>query len=78
MEQRNFSKNKKDWTDTETVSKWSGVEEIWSTSGDWDWAIKLDSAHSTPDKTEDIVAKLRSTDWVANTESRRWREVYSK
>ncbi len=73
-----FLKTQKEWTDTDTVSKWSGVEKIWSTSGDWDWCIKLDKDHSTPEKTEALVAKLRSTDWVANTESSWWREVYSK
>ena len=73
-----FIKTKKEWTDTDTVSKWSGVEKIWSTSGDWDWCIKMDKAHSNPDQTEELVARLRSTDWVANTESTWWREVYSK
>lgn len=72
-----FVKTKGSWTDTEQVSKWGGVKNIWSTSGDWDWCIKLDQSHSTPAKTEEIVSKLRNSDWVANTESSWWREVHS-
>lgn len=73
-----FLKTKKDWTDTDTVAKWPEVEEIWSTSGDWDWCIKLDKKSSTPEKTEEIVSKLRKTDWVAESKSNWWREVFSK
>ncbi|KTD34558.1 hypothetical protein E3983_02915 [Legionella israelensis] len=73
-----FLKTQKDWTDTDNVSKWPGVKEIWSTSGEWDWCIKLDKDHSSPEQTEKFVAKLRQADWVADTESNWWREVYSK
>lgn len=73
-----FLKTKGSWSDTESVSKWSGVKNIWSTSGDWDWCIKLDKDHSSPEKTEAFVAKLRDAEWVANTESNWWREVYTK
>ena len=73
-----FLKTKGSWTDTENVKQWAGVKEIWSTSGDWDWAIKLDKNHSTPEKTEEFVSKLRDAEWVANTESNWWREVYAK
>lgn len=73
-----FVKTNGSWTDTDGVSNWPGVNKIWSTSGDWDWCIKLDEEHSNPEKTEAFVANLRQSDWVANTESRWWREVYSK
>lgn len=73
-----FLKTKGSWTDTDNVKQWPGVKEIWSTSGDWDWAIKLDKDYSTPEKTEEFVAKLRDAEWVANTESNWWREVYAK
>ncbi len=69
-------KTQKDWTDTDAVSKWPEVQEIWSSSGDWDWWIKLKPEHSTPQKTEEIVAKLRRQEWVANTQSNWVREVY--
>ena len=73
-----FLKTNGSWTDTDNVAKWPGVHQIWSTSGDWDWRIKLDEQHSTPEKTEEFVSKLRQADWVSNTESKWWREVYSK
>lgn len=63
------------WTDADKVSKWPGIKKIWSTSGDWDWLIQLDKDYSTPEKTEELVSKLRQADWVANTESNWWREV---
>jgi len=73
-----FIKTKKDWTDTDSVKKWQGVENIWSTSGEWDWCIKLDDKHSTPQQTEEVVSKLRQSEWVADSESSWWREVYSR
>lgn len=71
-----FLKTQKDWTDTDIICQWPEVEEIRSTAGDWDWWIKLKREHSTTDKTEEIVSKLRSQDWVSNTKSSWWREVY--
>jgi hypothetical protein len=73
-----FLKTKGSWTDTDNIAKWPGVKSIWSTSGEWDWCIKLDKDHSTPEKTEEFVTKLRKADWVDHTESSWWREVYSK
>jgi hypothetical protein len=73
-----FLKTNGSWTDTDNVAKWPGVHQIWSTSGDWDWCIKLDQDNSSPEKTEQFVSKLRQSEWVANTESSWWREVHSK
>ena len=70
-----FVKTQKSWTDTQAVKSWPGVDTIWSTTGEWDWCIKLDEAHSTPEKTEDFAGKLRDSDWVWDTQSSFWKTV---
>lgn len=69
-----FLKTKKEMPE-QMMAQMMGVKNIWSTSGDWDWCIKLDSAHSTPDKTEMFVSKLRQADWIAETKTSWWKEV---
>lgn len=69
-----FLKTKKEMPE-KMMAKMMGVKNIWSTSGDWDWCIKLDSTHSTPDQTEMFVAKLRQSDWIAETKTSWWKEV---
>lgn len=73
-----FVKTKKDWSDSASFTKMSGVQNIWSTSGDWDWCIRLDSKHSTPEETATFVKKLRKADWVAETKTSWWQEVSMK
>ncbi len=73
-----FVKTQKSWTDTDTIKSWPGVDTIWSTTGEWDWCIKLDENHSTPEKTEEIAGKLRDADWVWDTRSSFWKTVASK
>lgn len=70
-----FLKTKDSWTDTDTVAHWDGVQNIWSTSGEWDWCIKLNPSHSSPEQTEAFVSKLRDTNWVTDTETSWWKEV---
>ena len=72
-----FLKTKNSWSDSDSASiaKMNGVQNIWSTSGDWDWCIKLDSKHSTPEQTAVFVKNLRNSDWVAQTQTSWWKEV---
>lgn len=70
-----FLKTKKSWSDSQSIAKMKGVQSVWSTSGDWDWCIKLDNKHSTPEETADFVNKLRSADWVSDTKTSWWKEV---
>ena len=73
-----FLKTNVSLTDTDEISKWSGVNKIWSTSGEWDWVIKLNEDHSTPEKTEEFVSNIRNIEWIADSSSKWWKEVYSK
>ena len=57
------------------MSKMMGVEKMWSTSGEWDWCIKLDQSHSSPEQTEMFVNQLRMADWVSHTQTSWWKEV---
>lgn len=70
-----FLKTKNAWSDSSAIAKMNGVQSIWSTSGDWDWCIKLDSKHSTPEETAVFVKNLRNADWVAETKTSWWKEV---
>ncbi|KTD75619.1 hypothetical protein [Legionella waltersii] len=70
-----FIKTKNAWSDSASLAKLNGVQNIWSTSGDWDWCVKLDSKHSTPDETSEFVKNLRKADWVADTKTSWWKEV---
>lgn len=70
-----FLKTKNAWSDSQAITKMNGVQSVWSTSGDWDWCIQLDSKHSTPEETAVFVKKLRNSDWVADTNTSWWKEV---
>ncbi|KTD63327.1 hypothetical protein [Legionella shakespearei] len=70
-----FLKTKNAWSDSSSIAKMSGVQSLWSTSGDWDWCIKLDPKHSTPEETAVFVKNLRNADWVAETKTSWWKEV---
>ena len=37
-----FLKTKNAWSDSASIARMNGVQSLWSTSGDWDWCIKLD------------------------------------
>lgn len=68
-----FIKTKSDWSDTKLISKMPGVESLWSVTGEWDWCIKLDSQHSSPEQTETFVKNLRKADWVSQTNTSWWK-----
>lgn len=70
-----FMKTEKSSDDMNQMSKWDGVENMWSTSGDWDWCIKLDMNSSTPEKTEAFVNKMRTGQWATQTKTQWWKEV---
>lgn len=73
-----FLKSNKPWSELSGVSKWDGVEKIWSTTGDWDWCIKLDSKSSTPEKAEAFVSKIRDGKWASETKTHWWKEVSAR
>ncbi|MBA2656929.1 MAG: hypothetical protein H0U70_08065 [Tatlockia sp.] len=70
-----FMKTNKSWDDLNMISKWEGVESMWSTTGDWDWCIKLDSKMSTPEQTQAFVARMREGHWATETRTNWWKEV---
>lgn len=69
-----FIKTKNAWSDSASIAKMNGVQNLWSTTGDWDWCIKLDAKHSTPEETAAFVQTLRKSDWCADTNTSWWRE----
>lgn len=69
-----FLKTKSSWSDSSSLSSMKGVQGLWSTSGPWDWAIELDSSHSTPEETEVFVKNLRKADWVSETSTCWWKK----
>lgn len=73
-----FMKSNKSMSDMNTMAKWDGVEKMWSTSGDWDWCIKLDQKSSTPEKAEAFVARMREGHWATETQTNWWKEVPAK
>lgn len=73
-----FMKSDKSWSDICSMSKWEGVEDMWSTTGEWDWCIKLDSKCSTPEKAEEFVNKMRQGHWAKDTQTHWWKQVDAK
>ena len=71
-------KSDKKWPELSSISKWDGVEQVWSTSGDWDWCVKLDKQSSTPEKAEAFVSKVRDGHWASATKTNWWKEVAAK
>lgn len=73
-----FMKSNKSMPDMNAMIKWDGVESIWSTSGEWDWCVKLDSKSSTPEKTEALVSRMREGHWASETKTSWWKQVAVK
>lgn len=52
------------------IKKWPEVEAVWTTTGTWDWWVKLKPAKETQlDTVEKLVWNLRKKPWVAATET---------
>ena len=73
-----FMRSNKPMADMNAMAKWDGVESIWSTTGDWDWCVKLDSKSSSPEKAEAMVAKIREGHWASETKTSWWKEISAK
>lgn len=70
-----FMKSNKPMKEMNQMAKWEGVKSMWSTTGDWDWCIKLDMKMSSPEKTEAFVARMRDGHWATETQTHWWKEV---
>lgn len=70
-----YMKSPMQWEKLQEMMKWDGVESMWSTSGKWDWCIKLDKGMSTPEKTEAFVARMRDGKWATETQTNWWKEM---
>ena len=70
-----FMKSNKSWPELSKLMKWEGVENMWSTTGDWDWCIKLDMKMSSPEKAEEFVARMRKENMAVDTKTNWWKEV---
>nr|WP_019216862.1 hypothetical protein [Legionella tunisiensis] len=71
-------KTNKPWSDLSVMAKWDGVEKMWSTTGDWDWCIKLDMNNSSSEKTETFVARMLDGHWATETKTNWWKEVSAR
>lgn len=56
--------NQSEWSE---VHKWAEVDQVWSTSGTWDWMLKLKDSVKSMDELEKLVFKLRALGWVSET-----------
>lgn len=70
-----FMKSNKSWSELSPMAKWDGVENMWSTTGEWDWCIKLDKSASSPEKTQEFVSKMRDEHWATETHTNWWKEI---
>lgn len=57
------------------VKQWPEVEQVWSSMGEWDYWMKLNSPIDQPGKLETFVFNLRKEPWVESTCARWWKEV---
>lgn len=73
-----FMKSSRPMSDMDTMSKWEGVESIWSTTGDWDWCVKLETKSSSPEKAEAMVERMRQGNWATETKTNWWKQVSAK
>ncbi|KTD20104.1 Uncharacterised protein [Legionella lansingensis] len=73
-----FMKTSKPWSELSSMAKWPGVEKMWSTTGKWDWCIKLDKNSSTPEKTHEFVTRMRDGHWATETQTNWWKEISAK
>lgn len=73
-----FMKTNKPWADMKSMLKWDEVDGMWSTTGDWDWCIKLNSKSSSPEKTEEFINRMRDGKWATETKTNWWKEVAMK
>ncbi len=52
------------------IKQWPEVESVWTTTGSWDWWIKLKPAQSQDqDSVQKLVWNLRKKPWVSSTET---------
>lgn len=73
-----FLKSSKAAAEMSAMSKWEGVESIWSTTGEWDWCVKLNTKSSSPENAEAMVAKMRAGHWASETQTNWWKQVSAK
>ena len=70
-----FMKSSKSMDDMKAMKQWPGVEAMWTTTGPWDWCVKLTKELSTPEQTEEFVARMRQGSWASETQTNWWRAV---
>lgn len=73
-----FIKSGKSMADMNALAKWEGVMDMWTTTGDWDWCIKLDPKMSSPAKTEEFVNRMRQGNWASATKTNWWKQVAAR
>ena len=68
---------RKDWENWDWLKDWPKVQAAWSTMGEWDAVLWVDAA--TPEEVEKFVFEhLRSNDWVQDTKTHWWNQVWQK
>lgn len=69
-----FPAQDKNWS---WLKEWKEVKSAWSTMGEWDMILWVDA--KSPDELEQfVVSKLRSKDWVADTQTWWTHEVWNR
>ena len=49
-----FMRSKKSPKEIAAMAMWDEVDKMWSTSGNWDWCVKLKPKNSSPEMTESV------------------------
>lgn len=59
------------WSDVswDEIKKWPEVEKVWSTTGTWDWWVKLKTSTDYIGTAEKIAWNLRKKPWVLDTQT---------
>lgn len=70
-----FMKSGKSQSEMMDLAKWKEVDGMWSTSGDWDWCLKLKQDASSPEVTEKVIEKMRKEKWATDTKTGWWKEM---
>lgn len=49
------------------IKSWKGVDGVWSTTGSWDWIVKLDDNSSDWNGAKEVMWKIKEHKWVSET-----------
>tara|TARA_B100001093_G_scaffold442489_1_gene444239 strand:+ start:860 stop:1177 length:318 start_codon:yes stop_codon:yes gene_type:complete len=64
--------NKTHW---EAVKEWGWVQQLWSTSGDWDFQLICNDKISDQNALQSAVFDLRKQEWIEDSKTQWWKAL---